>query len=192
MSTIRKVWVPVMGFTQTALRQTGMETLWCRLRELSSQATWVFSPQPWSTDARAIAAQVDRIAAPDAQIYVMPYSWGAGQFFIDFANALAALKRPIHHAVICDGVYRSRLLPHWLPANPLSMTRLPKLKVPANVREVTWFFQRQNRPAGHEPVAVDPLWTLIHPGRELKLRHEQMDDCPEFHRAVLELAGLPA
>ena len=191
MSSIRRVFVPVMGFTQTTRGKTGMEALWCALRDLSSPQTWVLPPLPWSTDAEAMASLINRNVADDCEIFVMPYSWGTGQFFVDFAKALAARGRTIRHAVICDGVYRSRILPSWLPANPLSMTRLPKLKIPANVREVTWFFQTNNRPAGHRPVAVDPRRTLIHPGTEMRfLRHEQMDDAPEFHQAVLKLAGV--
>ena len=191
MSSIRRVILPVMGFTQTTRGKTGMETLWCRLRELSSQATWVFPPTPWNTDAEAIAALIHRNVAADCEIIVTPYSWGCGQFFIDFADALKARGREIRHAIICDGVYRTRILPTFIPVNPWSMLPLAKLRIPSNVREVTWFFQRNNRPAGHRPVAADRRRTVVNDGVELKsLRHEQMDDSELFHSVVLKAVGL--
>lgn len=178
-----------MGFTQSTRRVTGMESLWCRLREFSSQETWVLPPLPWDTDAEAIAALIHRNAAPEASIYVMPYSWGCGQFFIDFAKACVPLGREIRHAVLCDGVYRSRTLPTWITLNFLSLTGIPKLSIPASVREVTWFYQRKGVPAGHVPVARDPSRTRINPGIQLDLRHDEMDDAPAYQDAVMRLAA---
>ena len=179
-----------MGFTQSAARLTGMERVWCRLRDLSSASTLVMTPLPWDTDPEPVAALIDRNATAEARIFGYFYSWGGGWLFPRLAKELGNRGRHLEHVVLCDAVARTSYLPSWIPINPLSMTKLLKLEVPHNVNRVTWFRQHTNRPAGHDLAAAKHSVTVIEPCMELQLRHEEMDDAPEFQAACLEIAGL--
>ncbi len=94
----------------------------------------------------------------------------------------------VRHAVLSDAVYRSRVLPTWLPANPLSLKHWPAIEVPDNVREVHWFHQAVDRPAGHRIVAADPKQTRVHPGTKLSVPHARMDDAAAYHGMAWRLA----
>ena len=56
----RRAFVSVMGFTQTTRTSTGMEALWCRLREADTDDTLVLTPLTWDADAEACAGLINR------------------------------------------------------------------------------------------------------------------------------------
>lgn len=178
----------ISGFTQTLGRPNGTERLWLRLRSLSSPETCV-QQFVWDDDWQGHAERIWRLSEPLTCVYVYAYSWGAGWGFITLAQALEKRGMAIAHAVLCDPVYRSRVLPTWLPANPLSLLSAPKIKIPANVHEVTWLRQRVNRPAGHDLVASGKH-TRLHPAKELAVGHQWMDEHHEYHIAAMNVAGL--
>jgi hypothetical protein len=194
--------ITISGFQQSLRRPTGLETLWKDLRRMSSERCVVTTPLPWDTDWSAIAEFVKRNAAPMREVVVNAYSWGAGWGFVNLAKRLGEVTRledgstlgPINidHAVLADPVYRSPWLPTWLPANPLSMTRLPHITVPRNVRGVSWFRQTQCRPCGHNLVAEDAKATAIEEPEVLRCRHEDMDDREEFRAEALCRAAAAA
>lgn len=187
-----RVHLCVMGFTQSTLRRTGMERLWLEvLRPLSNEVTLVLPPITWDADPEPVASLIDRTAAAGASIRATAYSWGGGYFFPRFCASLAKRGRTIDTALLVDAVYRSRLLPAWLPFNPLSLTTLPRVVVPSNVRRVAWFRQRRDNPSGHD-VVIDPSSTSLVSSKWLDVGHVEMDDDPhvrasaEFLHAELE------
>lgn len=183
-----------MGFTQSWQKETGQEKLWRALRDLVAQEVYrwgsgasgdvlLLPPATWDSDVEAVAGLIARNV--EGPVISIGYSWGGGWRAPRLARALQQHGRGIQHLILCDPVYRSPWLPTWLPINPLSLLRFPTITIPANVRRVSWFFQRVNKPAGHEPVAQDPKLTLIEPGIELGCAHSEMDDAPEYHRRAL-------
>lgn len=179
--------IPIMGFRQNANRITGMERLWRKLRKLTNNTIYISNPLEWDHDWSAFASFLWRNSSQDCVIKCYAYSWGMGNGFVKFAEQLAKRGRQVKCVVSCDGVARTRLLPSWLPANILSMTPWLKLKIPTNVKNVHWFYQRQNRPQGHKIVALNPN-TTIHQGIQLPADHPFMDEQPEFQNLAMKVA----
>lgn len=174
------------GFTQGLGAPTGLERLWLEMRPLSSPACCI-QLWTWRDDFEAVAGFIRRNSGPAPAINIYAYSWGAGVGFIALAEALGKLGMRVARAVLCDPVYRSRVLPDWLPCNPLSLTDFPKLQIPDNVEVVRWTHQTVNRPRGHRPTPTGRN-TIIEPGLRLQLPHEKMDDAAEFHALALATA----
>jgi pimeloyl-ACP methyl ester carboxylesterase len=176
----------ISGYTQKLMRPTGTEQLWLSMRPLSSPTTCI-QYRVWDDDWAGMASHVSRVSngAPVVNIYA--YSWGAGHGFVTLAKELSRYGVQVSHAVLCDPVYRSTILPTWLPLNPLSMLRLPTITIPPNVRRVSWLRQSQNKPAGHNLKAAHEA-TRIHEPITLKLNHDQMDDSAEYHAMAMAVA----
>lgn len=199
---IRRWHVCISGFRQDLGHECGIEVLWRELRRLSSPGESIQIKQ-WRDDWAAFAEFLVRNSASGggaAEVNVYAYSWG-GDAAIELCEALKKLTHArdprggmgvsVGHLVLCDAVYRSSWLPEAIPVNPWSLLPWAKIRVPANVREVRWFYQRVDWPRGHEVVARDPRKTRLHPGVELGVGHGAMDEAEAFHRAVLRAAGVP-
>lgn len=182
--------VVISGFTQRLEHPSGSQYLWNSIRlarENCREAACLL--EPWNSDWRGIAEWIWRFRPLDrpARVYVYAYSWGGGWGFPQLAKELDERGIEIQHAVLTDPVYRS---PRRLLA-PLALCPIVPIMVPANVREVSWFFQRTNRfLRGHEPIAADPLRTKINKGVEcLGLTHHYMDDSNEWFLRCLRIAS---
>jgi len=173
MPLIRCWVVLVTGFRQDFDMPTGLEPLWLRLRRLSSPTVCVQIVQ-WDEDMGALASFMGRLSTPGVQVCLVTYSYGTGVGGLNLATALGRLPHPmpVRLWASADGVYRSRIFPTWLPLNPLSLVRGPRIEVPANVHEVLWTRQRVNRPAGHELVAAD---ARLHGACQGKLRQVEIN-----------------
>lgn len=182
--------VPIMGFRERTLHETGIERAWKALRPLTSHDVFLVTPYEWDEDVTGLANFIRRNSDTLPEVMVIAYSWGCGQGFIDFAREAACLNLQISIAVLCDPVYRSRFLPTWIPANPMSVLPIcrPTITVPCSVRRVAWVRQCVDIPSGHDLVAEDPQLTRIGLGKYLKVGHTRIDDSPEFQ----ELAEMEA
>ena len=83
--------------------------------------------------------------------------------------------------VLSDAVYRHS---YWL-GNWRAMCPFSKIKIPANVEEVTWFKQKQNYPRGHN-LKPESDTTKINSPQELKYKHKKMDESYLFHKEVFK------
>lgn len=111
------------------------------------------------------------------------YSWG-GYTAIKLAQQLAKRGLRVRHIILSDAVYRHH---YWL-GQWRALVPWTKIVIPKNVQEVTWFYQRQNLPRGHNIVALNGK-TIINPGISVHgITHKYMDDCDQFHEAVLRIA----
>lgn len=174
-----------MGFRQTLGGNSGQIALWKEARRFSGPRHFILTPITWCEDADAIAALLYQLAP--ARIFGYFYSWGAGQLFRELAEEMQQIGLEFEAVVLCDPVGRSTLFPAWLPLNPLSLTRLHRVVVPANVRQVHRFYQRQDRPGGHPLKIVDPVRTTYLTDVELGVPHARMEDHPAYHDLVLSL-----
>lgn len=175
--------VPIMGFRESAREATGIEAVWKSLRGLLSAGAFMVTPYEWNENLGGLADFIQRNSScGQGEAMVIAYSWGCGVGFLNFATEAKAVGLPIRYAVLCDPVYRSRILPTWLPFNPLSISPVlrPQIRVPASVERVEWVRQRRGIPAGHDLRAEDPDRTKIGIGRYVKCNHTQIDDSPEF------------
>ena len=182
--------IPIMGFRQSVAAQTGMEKLWQKLRRYSTERTSIMPPMRWDEPMEPWAEFISRMSPSEPPlIFVASYSWGCGQGFITLAKALQARGMDIHHAFLCDPVYRSTWMPTWLRLNPLSLTGIPTITVPGNVRRVSWVYQQVDKPAGHRLVGERGSSTIIEPGLQLHVPHRDMDESDEYHAMVLDQIG---
>lgn len=186
MSSFSRWIIPIMGFRESVKAKTGIEKLWPDLRNLVSPDLCIVTPRNWDDDLEAFAYFVDRASNLPARVMIIAYSWGCGVGFLEFARTAWQLGISIDCAVLCDPVYRSRLLPKWIPFNPLSVSPIlrPVIKIPASVQHVAWVRQNQDLPAGHDLVAEDPMVTRIEPAHWVQAGHTHIDDSAEFQALV--------
>lgn len=206
---IRDWHICISGFLQDLGHRTGIERLFMILRILLGATTEV-DLRLWNEDWDKYARYVWRNSARDARIHLFAYSWGGGWGAMKLCKALAKIQAEeraqlvsdedrrwyqcptIEVVVLCDAVYRSPWTPDWLPLNPKSLLPHPKIKVPANVRRVIWFYQRNDHPRGHTVVAADPTRTTVEPGIEIPgATHATIDEAQAFHVAAQHAAGIP-
>lgn len=103
----------------------------------------------WRDNAGAVVNKI-REMSPDVKpvISIVAYSWGAGSAHRRLCKRFARVGIPVSHSILIDPVYRSRVMPRWLPVNPLSLTSWPTIKI-SNSKMVFGWRQSNNRPAGH-------------------------------------------
>lgn len=186
MMKAERVFVPIMGFTESTHRPTGIEIAWARARADVAPTSWVLPPQQWRADMGALASLIARHSLGRASIVIAGHSWGVGWGARKLAESLRLRDRIVEVVVSADGVYRDPWMPTWMPLNPLSVTQLirPRIPLPDNVRRVVVFKQRTGPAHGHT-FALSPGTTVeehVVPGP-----HGSVDDSPEFiDRAVAE------
>lgn len=182
------VWhVVISGFTQGLGQPNGAQLLWSMLRGAHQNGRAVVELFPWNADWSHVAEWIWRFRPLErpVQVFVYAYSWGGGWGFPRLARELGKRAIEIQTAVLSDAVYRHPLRSlAWL-----SLCRRPRIAVPPNVREVHWFFQRKNKPAGHQVVAADAKRTKIHDGRQAWATHHYMDDLPAWYQTAIEVAA---
>lgn len=185
----RRVFVPIMGFTERTRRVTGIERIWHRVRETSGPDAWIIHPKRWNLDARDLAGLIARNAAQSARIVIVGHSWGIGWGAMRLARALGRFGMEISDIVSADGVYRSPILPAWLPLNFLSLGRLlrPRIRVPANVRRIHAFVQRRSIPSGHGFRAGAGTTVTV---RLVDAPHGRVDDLDSFREVAVGVLGL--
>lgn len=180
----------ISGFTQHAGRMSGLMRVWLALSAAVASNTVRVELRPWNEDWPRFAEWVwltwQEQGGPPPTICVYAYSYGAGWGFVRLARELEKRGLQIHRAVLCDGVYRHR---YWLGAWR-SFWPLSRIMVPANVRDVRWFYQRRNLPQGHQVVAENRARTIVHGGVEIVATHQYADDSMAFREACLEAAGI--
>ena len=176
------VFVIASGFRENEGHENGQYNNWLTLRELANRSRFVHPPIRWNQSGKDMACFIDRVTDRGGKINVVAYSWGAGVFFVEFVKHLKKLGRTIDHAVLIDPVYRSRIMPKWLPFNPTSMTRLGKIDCHKNVRKISLFRQDQDRPSGREVKNLG--YGKIVTDRKLDYGHSYMDDAREVQEEL--------
>lgn len=179
--------VPIMGFRESRSNRTGMERVWSELRRYASPQTCVVTPWEWSDDMAELRDFILRNSSGMApRVMVVAYSWGAGVGAVGLAWRCWEAGIDIDTACLADPVYRSKILPTWLPFNPLSLTRIPKIGVPPSIKAVRWVRQRNSRPAGHDLYAVLPTETRIEEPVMVDAPHRFADESREYLSMCLE------
>ena len=180
----------IMGYTQDRAELTGQELLWRKLlyyirtRDELDNIT-VLSPLPWNANWENVGNFLLRNVDKDSgyKILIAGYSWGGGWGATNLCKQLKLRGLDVWHLVMCDAVYRSK----WYSMSWRSLTRNPKIKISDNVKEVSWFFQTLNKPAGHKLVATDSKKTIINNPVQLDVGHTYMDEQPEYQDKVVDL-----
>lgn len=181
----------ISGYTQHAGRMSGLMRLWLAICSEYCSKTSRVELREWNSDWSRLAESIwlvwqeQDISAKPPRICIYAYSWGAGWGFTQLARELGKRGLTVDVAILCDPVYRHRYwLGQWRAFWPFS-----KIVVPRNVRRVTWFYQRQNLPCGHEVIA-ESKDTKINKGLPIYVQHQYMDDAPVFHaRALIAARG---
>ena len=171
-----KIWlICISGFTEQLGEHTGTIRLWDRLLPLQSRDNRV-EIRLWDEDWKQYAALIANSSSEETRILVCAYSWGAGYGFRQLAKHLQSHGKTIETAVLCDPIFRSRtLLGRWLALVPGL-----RVKVPRNVGDVYWLYQRNDYLQGHAPIKAPEAGTYIHPGIEVDASHGSIDESPEY------------
>jgi len=185
---LRKFHICIMGFTQDTSRESGMEKLWRKLRDqLSLDTHCLVHPQTWDADFDALAEFIFRNGGPQTTVNIYAYSWGAGRGAVALTKALHKRGIQVPRAVLCDPVYHS-----WVRfyRGVFHASLNPPIVLPANVWRVDSFYQRQNTPQGTSIVLKNKVAQQSDPV-QLNYNHQYIDDAPEFHDKVIEVATRP-
>ncbi len=168
----------ISGFRQSKSHITGMDILFQRVQESPGRVDYV----AWDLDADDWAAFIHRHASQHCRIIVAGYSWGGGRGALALSEALRKHGRYIDHMLLSDPVYRRRWVPTWFNLLPTSLTKNQTIKLPNTVRLIDWWYQTEDKPAGHKPVGARE----VRAGIRVRLPHSAMDESSDFHRAVIE------
>lgn len=191
----------ICGRGQKRSTPTGTELLWSELQDRCHEPGTAIELRNWDDDWEPLAEQIARLAHvthPAPQVYIYGYSWGGGWGALTLCNELDKRNIPVTHLVLCDAVYRSRLLPPWFQANPLSIIRPPTeehpergvhIVIPKNVQAITWFRQFKNRPRGHQIVAAKDSTLKIPPAIVLPVKHCEIDDHRDYLNTAISIAS---
>lgn len=144
--------------------------------------------EAWNDCPEATAEYIYRLGTKDTKprIGYFGYSWGCGYGFVQLAKELQRRGLEIDHAVLCDPVFHG--LFKWRAMIPSTLFHKIYVAVPGNVNRVSRFFQRVDKPAGHDLKLLGP-YTRIVKDVELKVGHCDMDDHADFHRECFEVAA---
>jgi pimeloyl-ACP methyl ester carboxylesterase len=121
------------------------------------------------------------------RIALFGYSWGCGYGIVRLAKALDARGIHVKYAVLCDPV-RYSILP-WRAMMQKTFYKKFKIKLPPNIHEVFWLRQSVNVPSGYDLVATSS-YTTIHRPKIVNVRHQEMDNTPEFKIMCLKVAQM--
>lgn len=184
----------ISGFTQHEGRMQGIFAL----REKLINAGHSQGPRfrvrsfPWNASLGQIAEEVQIVSTYYGHkpvVNLAGYSYG-GWAAIRFAGELETRGIDVDILTLCDPVARPNWWPRPLPAASSMLGRnwSRVLRIPNNVLCMNEFRQTENRPCGHR--LEIPAATQLKLSQQLMRRHEDMDDAPEFHQAVIEAAGV--
>jgi hypothetical protein len=189
---IRRWHIVISGYSQNYATPTGCEKLWLAMDPLNAPGVRLLY-FPWNSPWCDIAEWIKRCSAPPAAAEVLcyAYSWGAGHGFVTLARELDQRGLGVRHAVLADPVWRRPGWPtglQWVGTLE-SVFGSKTIPIPTNVAEVTWCYQRNDKPDGDRPVRVKGGDTRINPG--VKLRecvHATIDDSDWFQLTSLAVA----
>lgn len=178
--------VPIMGFTQSADTETGIERLWKRLRsELPQNAgQCVIEPKVWNYNWRQLAEFIHRHISSSGVVNIYAYSWGVGHGARNLCKQLHKRGIAVPQLVACDPVFHSWLRP-WRGMFPAIWNG--PIVFPPNVFKARSFIQRQNTPQG-TGIKLLQSSGIVKPPVELNYNHAYIDDAIEFHDEAMSVA----
>ena len=180
------------GFLQGRHQRTGLERIWQHLRARHEKPTngCHVSLHSWNEDWPAFVLHCLRTGPRDVSLFdirIVAYSWGVGYGAMSLANLLQDEGIAVRKLASCDGVYRSRFAlwrSMWSP-----LLGEPSITVPANVQEVHYVRQQENRPHGHRLRAAVPGKTMIvNHGYVEGVTHSAIDNSLCFQRLAIAAA----
>lgn len=189
---LRVAHVTISGFLQSTGESTGISRAYSSLRQKHNSRASLVVPCAWNDNWDDLAELLWRESGANGdtlRVGIYAYSWGGASAMI-LARALAARGIGVRAMVLSDPVYRSAYWWGWWK----SRFRFPRIVVPAMTREVVWFRQSMNWPAGHDLIAErpktkeNPRGTLIHPAEWARRYHNKMDEMEPFQMAIREMA----
>ena len=179
----------IPGFLQNRGTYDGSLDLWRKMCAAHYGPGEQVELCPWNTRWEAEAEFVYRFrgATPGYPIVtIAAYSWGAGWGAMRFARELGKRGIAVQSMVLSDPVYRHPLYSmRWL-----TLFRFPVISVPANVRSVRWFRQRDEWPWGHELLAESQATQIHTPVVVTECGHLSIDEYEPFHAAALDEADM--
>jgi hypothetical protein len=178
--------IPIMGFTQSADTETGIERLWKRMRDelpLSAQQC-VIEPKVWNENFGRLAEFIHRHIDNDGVVNIYAYSWGVGHGARTLSRQLHKRGIQVAELVACDPVFHSLLRP-WRGVFPAIWNG--PIVFPENVWRARSLIQRQNTPQGTGLKLLQPIGVVDDPVH-LNYNHQYIDDAVEFHDLAMQVA----
>ena len=186
--------VCVSGYTQTRGYFHGI----LNLREALIKKGYSHGPAhrveylTWQTNYHRVASDLSIICGRHGlvpHIVLAGYSYG-GWGAIQLASELEHKGIDVDAMILSDAVGRPWFWPRPLPAvsSLLGRSYASKLHIPHNVKKLVSFYQKENRPQGHQLICKNG--TKVTAPVQLFRPHALMDDAKEFHSSVMEESEL--
>jgi len=177
----------IAGFTQGTKTWHGVlklhERMTCELNCNPICRVWFHR---WKDDWESIAEHIWLLGdkyQDEIEVYVYCYSYGGGWGAIKYCNYLDECGLRVPVMVMSDPVYRNPLLiMRWT-----SLVSFSSITIPENVGVVHRFYQRVNKPCGHN-LKINEDTTMWATDQELHCTHQKMDDSKEFHDLSIQIA----
>lgn len=122
------------------------------------------------------------------KIVLAGYSWGGGRGVITLAKELRRRGLGIQRVDLCDAVYFSPY-PLWVCRALGAFRDQQVIRIPPNVRHVTFGRQTQSEPNGHPVVAKNTRRTTIEEEYTINADHIWADDDHQWHERVCRSAA---
>lgn len=130
----------------------------------------------WRVNTKVIARWIAGLRLE--RLDIIGYSYG-GYSAVLLCRELRALGVAVNHLWTIDAVFR--IWDHW--GSLRSLRDYWIIAVPQNVRVVTSWRQKVNKPRGHW---ICTYKTTTHDARSLNVRHAEADDSPIVQAAILD------
>ena len=146
--------------------------------------------EPWSVNTKRLADSIGILRGLYGRLHlgIYAYSYGGGYGALHLLNQLQTQKIKVQKLVLADPVFRPWWLPRPLPS-PLSLLPFdyqPKIRLPKNVVDLAHFYQNRNVPQSPYIITDQVKGNTSH--SRLSVIHQEVDDHPDVHMAVLENA----
>lgn len=175
------------GFTESIRTRTGTEDLYFNvIRKFASPEVTTYHPYPWTTNVKALAAQVARQNIRHVALVSFSHGQAAA---LDFAEEAYRYGVDTDLWLACDPVYR----PKWLPRQSWAQIAAVRAMIPGSasirvrtpIKRITGVRQNISLPKGHDVVpaceGVD-----VRPFQWLTYTHTLIDEAPAWHNLVRE------
>jgi len=185
----RRLLIGISGFGQSLARSSGVEDL--LLATYWTDPDVLIVRHEWRDNFQATASFVERIyrqwAANNLPIVVVGYSYG-GDSAVRLATTLEAREIPLEWLFLIDPVWRMwRYLPSLI-----SLGGRGVLEIPANVKNLETWRQRETRIRGAEIRVRDPKRTQWGAARDHlveHVKHTEMDEIRAINHKIRRIVS---
>jgi len=182
---IEKHIIGFCGFTQKPqeeiAKQSGIFDIFDRLWAAKLSGVMIHTPYLWDHDIQHLASFIRGRGAKQVLLY--GYSWGGCTAF-NFCEEIAEMRVPAFY--VSDPVRRPFAIAGRIPL----VRKYFPFPIPRNVQHTELFRQEGTWPTGYGAKVHSTLNQSYRETVVKDTKHTEMDNCKEFHEAIISAAKL--